>query len=117
MKLTKLLRILAAGSLILTAGCSGHPGTGTWLADGPNDSGYWILKIEFDGKATMLGKTQAKPVMGCYWHATASDTISLQCATSKNQEDPETYYLKVSGDDRASFIRDDKLLAAFRRKP
>ncbi len=114
MRLNKSLTTLLVTLLI--SGCSGHPGTGNWLADGSNAAGYWLLKVDFDGKATMLGKDQAKPLLGCYWQATTADSIELQCATQGDPENPKTYQLKVSDADRADFISEGQLQATFRRQ-
>ena len=111
---TFYITALLSLSLLLT-GCSGHPGTGHWVASQANAEGYWILVVEFDGKAKVLTKSDGKPKMGCYWKASSEDTLLLQCATEENPETPEDYQLKVDGD-LASFSKDGKELAQFRRR-
>ncbi|MCW9051197.1 MAG: hypothetical protein OQJ91_02565 [Motiliproteus sp.] len=108
------ITLLLALTTVLS-GCSGHPGTGHWVANKANELGFWVLVIEFDGKAKILTKTEGTPKMGCYWKATSGDSMSLQCATKETPETPEDFELKVTGD-LASFSKDGKEVAEFRRR-
>ncbi|OMH39054.1 hypothetical protein [Motiliproteus sp. MSK22-1] len=103
-------------ALLLISGCSGHPGTGIWEAKSTNPSGYWMLKVQYDGTATVLAKNQEEPLLGCFWQATAADIMKMQCATANDPENPDTYQLSITTD-QATFSKEGKQLALFQRKP
>ncbi len=115
MALRAFLVTLTISIATLLSGCGSHPGTGHWVASLPNSGNFWVLIIEFDGKAKVLTKTDDKMKMGCYWQATAEDTLMLQCATAEDPETPVDYKFQVTGD-IASFSQDGKELAQFRRR-
>ncbi len=112
---TFILSILIALTTLLS-GCSGHPGAGHWVAIKANDSGFWVVVVDFDGKAKVLSKSEGKPVMGCYWQASTSDTMLFQCASKENPETPVDYQWTVSEDDIATFSKDGQTLAQFRHR-
>ncbi len=83
-------------SVILLAGCSAHPGAGTWLASDGNTSGYSRLVFEFDGKAEFFAPNEEKSVRRCFWGGESKEIVSLKCIVAANTEVEEHYRFKVT---------------------
>lgn len=110
-------KYLALLSLPLLAACTGHPGAGKWQLSPSSDFQYHRLVVNFDGKAEFYKANDDLAWLHCFWTAHAADTIGLECA-STNQEAPnEIFKLKVTTNQAAQLLIDDKIVASFVTQP
>ena len=105
-----LLLVCAA----LLAGCSPHPGSGTWLAEeGARD--FTRLSIQFDGRAEFFGEGVETAVERCFWSGDSAEVIQLECVVAANIELKRSYLLQVTGERQALLLRDGDPVGGFRR--
>ena len=116
MKQVILLTCFALTTVLLT-GCSGHSGAGEWTAIDGENTLFSHIKVDFDGKAAIYPKDTQIPVRNCYWQASSTDNISIQCGTSEQEKGKLFYSLEVTEPTLAVLKIDDQVLGTFKRKP
>ena len=108
-----LFALLMSMPLVI-AGCSGHPGTGTWQAADTN-SRFSTLQVAFDGKAELFNAAQPEPIMRCLWQGTSSETLQLQCRSADQPDTTLNFSLQIQADNGAVLYQQENVIARFNR--
>ena len=100
----------------LLAGCSPHPGAGTWLPLAETESEYTRLEVNFDAKAEffLAGKEAAE--LRCFWGGDSARSISMKCSAASNPDVDIHYVLKITGSDRAELLQAGQSVMLMKRK-
>lgn len=103
-------------SLLLLAGCSPHPGSGTWIASPENESGFTKIDVQYEGRADIYNATDEESVRHCFWGGMSPKQLALDCTQASDTDNPEHYRLTVTADDTAELTRKQQLIGAFNRQ-
>ena len=111
MKSSYLLLILPITLMLLA--CSPHSGSGVWKATEENDYGINRLVVAFEGWAEFTATKQDNAVWHCFWARSSKQETNMECSSSVNPEQKESFILTVSNDGAAELRHDSKLLGLF----
>lgn len=106
------LVLLLGGGL---AGCSGHPGAGSWESVGPADAPFSKLIVHFEGRAELFDAKSGAESYHCFWGGKSAREIQLDCTTPQNTETRIGFILQVGEDGVARLLKDNVAIAEFRR--
>ena len=98
-------------------GCSPHPGSGNWLASGPDSDGFTQIQVHFDGKAELYYVDDAKGELHCFWQALNKDALDMICSQAGDEETRLRFQLQVVGKSRGDLHREGELVGRFDRLP
>ena len=99
---------------LLLAGCSGHPGAGTWQF--PQGAEYRRLVVQFDGRAEFFRPGREQPAQRCFWAGDSARSIVLQCQDAERADIEREYRLKVNAAGDAELMLGQRLVAQLRRQ-
>ncbi|WP_127478051.1 hypothetical protein [Sulfurivermis fontis] len=102
--------------LLLLAGCSPHPATGTWSGAAPESGRFQRLEVTYEGRALLYAAGEDKAGRHCFWSGESAQSIALSCTPAFNPELEEHYRLVIGADGRASLRQGDKVLAQWERQ-
>lgn len=102
--------------VLVLAGCSPHPGAGEWEAVS-EDAPFSRLKAHFKGWADLYRPEAEEAAYHCFWGARGERTIALTCTPADDTEAELRFDLVVEEAGRARLVRNEQLVARFRRMP
>ena len=94
--------------LLLTTGCSPHPGAGVWISPGANADDIIKVEVFFEPKVKIYSSASNEPAMQCGWWAIDKQTLEMECVYLVNTEKKVKYQLKVIGTDVAELQKEDR---------
>lgn len=98
---------------LLLAGCSPHPGTGTWLPVSETDATFTKLMVQYDGKADFYAEDQDNAVRRCFWVGVSEQSITLNCVQSADTDIKESYQLNVTANRQAELTQGDSVVGRY----
>ena len=82
------LALAAAPALFALAGCSPHPGSGSWLSESGDGDGLARLVVQFDGKAELFRADREAAAYRCFWAGDGKRTLRMRCANAAMYSPP-----------------------------
>jgi hypothetical protein len=116
MLIERPLRCLWLAIPLLLAGCSGHPGAGTWQIEDGLEGGYSRLVVQFDGRAEFFRPGEETAAQRCFWAGESSNSIALQCSDAANPDLERHYRLKVNQRGQGELMQGGRLLGLLQRQ-
>lgn len=102
---------------VLLCACEPHPGAGVWSPQvAGNEYGASTLVVSYDGRAEFGTRKPQPTTWHCFWSATGKQTVALQCTSSINPDDEQTFDLVADGQGHAELHHDQRLVARLIRK-
>jgi outer membrane biogenesis lipoprotein LolB len=101
---------------LLLCACSPHPAAGVWKATEDNDYGITKLVVAFEGRADFVTRKLDNATWHCFWAVTGKQEASLDCTSSLNPEQEETFLLTVNNHGLAELRHKSQLVATFSRQ-
>ena len=117
MNLRPLAIVAATPLLFVLAGCSPHPGSGSWLSESGDADGLARLVVQFDGKAELFRADREDAAYRCFWAGDGKRTLRMRCATAANPDIEVRYRLDIGSNGRAGLYQADRLVTRFRKDP
>ena len=99
--------------LLAIAGCSPHPGSGTWLPLSEGEGSFSKLMVHYNGRAELYSTEDQEIEWRCFWVGISESDISLDCAPSSNPEIEEHYRLNVVARGEAELLQNERVLGRF----
>lgn len=100
---------------LLIAGCSGHPASGSWASDNPEDE-FTRIDVTFDGRAQLYAKGSDEVARRCFWSGAAGNEIQLKCTVPENTDIEYSYRLLVTANDAGELMLANHLIGHYQRK-
>lgn len=107
------LRTLSPLPLLALFGCSPHPGTGEWQAEGDNPVGLTRLEVRYEGWADLYARGEDEAGRRCFWGGTGKQSISLTCSRADDPDAEEHYTLNVDAGGTATLSRHGQAIGRF----
>jgi len=107
-----ILLFSTLGLTFLTA-CSPHPATGTWLSSEANTENYSKMIVHFEPRLEIYSGKSDKPTLYCGWSGFDSDSITLECMSSEEQEQMDMYQFNVIDNTQAELLFKGQVIAKF----
>ena len=104
------------GVALLLAACSPHPAAGVWKTTEDNDYGITKLVLSFEGRADFVTRKLNNATWHCFWAITGTLEVSLDCTSSLNPEQEESFFLTINDQDLAQFRHKSQLVGTFTRQ-
>ncbi len=105
------------GISVLLSACEPHPGAGVWSSqETDNKYGTASVVVSYDGRAEFRTRKPEASSWHCFWSATGSRAIALQCTSSIKPDDEQTFELVADGQGHAELHHDKRLVARLIRK-
>jgi hypothetical protein len=101
---------------LLLSACSPHPAAGVWKTTEDNDYGITKLVVAFEGRADFVTRKLDNATWHCFWAVTGKQEASLDCTSSLNPEQEETFLLTISNQGLAELRHKSQLVASFTRQ-
>ena len=101
---------------LLLCACSPHPAAGVWKATEDNDYGITKLVVAFEGRADFVTRKLDNATWHCFWAVTGKQEASLDCTSSLNPEQEETFLLTINNQGLAELRHKSQLVASFSRQ-
>ena len=114
MKFTYSLFFLSI-TLLLSA-CSPHPAAGVWKTTEDNNYGISKLVLSFEGRADFVTRELDNATWHCFWAVTGKNEASLDCTSSLNTEQEESYLLTINDQGLAELRHKSQLVGTFTRQ-
>ena len=113
-----MINLKTAGILILflISGCSGHPGSGTWVSSTDNEANISKISVYFEPKVEFYSAASEEPVMQCGWWALDTKNIEMECVHLSDTEIKEKFQLNVTGEDNAELFQEKQLITRLIRQ-
>jgi len=108
--------ITAVLGLLLTTGCTPHPGAGVWLSPGANADDITKVEVYFEPKVKIYSSASEEPALQCGWWAIDKQSIEMECVYLVNTELKVKYQLNVTGDDTAELHKADRFVTKLFRQ-
>jgi len=102
--------------ILLLSACSPHPAAGVWKTTEDNDYGITKLVVAFEGRADFVTRKLDNATWHCFWAVTGKQEASLDCTSSLNPEQEETFLLTISNQGLAELRHKSQLVASFTRQ-
>jgi hypothetical protein len=102
--------------LLLTTGCTPHPGAGLWLSPGANADDITKVEVFFDTSVNIYSSASEEPALQCSWRAIDKQTLEMECVYLFNTDLKQKYLLKVTGKDTAELNKANNLLTKLFRQ-
>ena len=102
---------------LLIAGCSPHPGAGTWVPLAGAESRYERLEVMFEGRAEFYLPAAEEADLRCFWSGESGRDIALQCSSAGNPDVDLHFRLKTRQSGEAELLQGGRTLMLMRRKP
>lgn len=103
--------------LLLIAGCSPHPGSGTWIPLTEEGSSFSRLDVHYNGRAELHASGEEEIVWHCFWVGINESDISMECVPSHNTDIEQQYQLIVVPRESARLMMDGNELGRFSWQP
>ena len=103
-------------TVLLLSACSPHPAAGVWKT--VEDNGYGITKlvVAFEGRADFVTRKLDNATWHCFWAVTGKQEARLDCTSSLNPEQEETFFLMINDQQLAELRHKSQLVASFTRQ-
>lgn len=101
---------------LLLCACSPHPAAGVWKTTEDNDYGITKLVVAFEGRADFVTRKLDNATWHCFWAVTGKQEASLDCTSSLNPEQEETFLLTINNQGLAELRHKSQLVASFSRQ-
>ncbi|MCG8426872.1 MAG: hypothetical protein MI754_05895 [Chromatiales bacterium] len=102
-------------SVLLTAGCSSHPGAGTWTAEGQVEINKVV--VTFEGRAQLFSAGREEPLWRCFWSGQSRRNIAMECIYAVDNETEAMFSLETTAPGKANLHKGDKFLVELNRQP
>ncbi|MES9845917.1 MAG: hypothetical protein ABW162_00250 [Candidatus Sedimenticola sp. PURPLELP] len=102
-------------SAMLLSGCAPHPGTGNWVPDEADNSGFVRIHVQYDGKMDFYRDGEDAAVMHCFWAGESETAIGLQCTLAENPDIEKHYRLRVSEHQHAELLQGGDVIGRYIR--
>lgn len=99
--------------LVTLTGCSPHPGTGNWRAEGNNLLNVSRINIVYEGTADFYVDGKEDAIRRCFWSATAKRTMQMQCVHADDTDKEVNYQFVITEKGHANLLLDDKVIGQF----
>jgi hypothetical protein len=99
--------------LLLLAGCSPHPGSGTWVPVPEEETDFSMLQVHYNGRAELLSKGKDAIIRHCFWVGIGKKSIKLDCVPSNNTGIEEQFQLNVVAEGEAELMFNGKVAGRF----
>ncbi len=107
--------LLACLCILFLGGCSPHPSSGIWKAEGDNKLGIKSLTVDFGGKAVFVSSKVKPATWHCFWSNAGEQTAEFDCTPSTDKETEENFVFTVMEGDVAELSQDGKPIGKFSR--
>ncbi|WP_456379316.1 hypothetical protein [Thiolapillus sp.] len=107
--------LLACLCILFLGGCSPHPSSGIWKAEGDNKLGIKSLTVDFGGKAVFTSSKVKPATWHCFWSNAGEQTAEFDCTPSTNTEMEERFVFTVKNGEIAELSQDGELIGRFLR--
>ena len=101
---------------LLLSACSPHPAAGVWKTTEDNDYGITKLVLSFEGRADFVTVKLNNATWHCFWAITGKQEVSLDCTSSLNPEQEESFFLTINDQGLAQFHHKSQLVGTFTRQ-
>ena len=101
---------------LLLSACSPHPAAGVWKTTEDNDYGITKLVVAFEGRVDFVTRKLDNATWHCFWAVTGKQEASLDCTSSLNPEQEETFLLIINDQGLAELRHKSQLVASFTRQ-
>ncbi len=101
---------------LLLCACSPHPAAGVWKTTEDNDYGITKLVVAFEGRADFVTRKLDNATWHCFWAVSGKQEASLDCTSSLNPEQEETFLLTINNQGLAELRHKSQLVASFSRQ-
>ena len=102
--------------VLLLSACSPHPAAGVWKANEDNAYGISKLVLSFEGRADFVTRELDNATWHCFWAVTGKNEASLDCTSSLNTEQEESYLLTINDQGLAELRHKSQLVGVFTRQ-
>jgi len=100
---------------LLLSACSPHPAAGVWKSTEDNDYGITKLVLSFEGRADFVTRKLNNATWHCFWANTGKQEASLDCTSSLNPEQEESFFLTINDQGLAQLRHQSQLVGSFTR--
>ena len=101
---------------LLLCACSPHPAAGVWTTAEDNSYGITKLVVSFEGRADFVSRKLNNATWHCFWAVTGEQEASLDCTSSLNPEQDESYLLNINDHGFAELRHKSQLVGTFTRQ-
>ena len=102
--------------VLLLSACSPHPAAGVWKTTEDNSYGITKLVLSFEGRANFVTRKLDNATWHCFWAVTGKHEASLDCTSSLNTEQEESFFLTVNDQGLAELRHTSQLVGTFTRQ-
>jgi len=104
------------GIALLLSACSPHPAAGVWKTTEDNSYGITKLVLSFEGRADFVTTRLDNATWHCFWAVTAKQEASLDCTSSLNPDQEESFLLTINDQGLAELRHKSQLIGSFTRQ-
>lgn len=101
---------------LLLSACGPHPVAGVWKTTEDNSYGITKLVVSFEGRAVFVSRKLDDTTWHCFWAVTGKQVAKLNCTSSLNPEQKESFLLNINDQGLAELHHKSQLVAILTRQ-